>query len=185
MNSYRINTNYAKALLMLATDRQDVDSVADDMRLVSQVTGENRELAAIFANPVLPSDKKAAIVRDLFADRVSDTTMAFLVFLVRKKRSVNMHGVSEAYLAQWRDVKGIVLGDLVTHQPVDESARALITEMVHQYTGRSVELHEGTDENMLGGFKLEFDHKMYDARLRTKIRKLRQEFAKNEYESKL
>lgn len=185
MNTYRINTNYAKALLMLATDRQDVDRVADDMRMVSKVTAENHELAVIFANPVLPTDKKAAIVRELFSDRVSDTTMAFLVFLVRKNRTVNMHGVSEAYLDLWRNTKGIVLSDLVTHQPVDESARALVKKMVQEYTGRSVELREGTDAQMLGGFKLEFDHKMYDARLRTKIRKLRQEFAKNDYESKL
>lgn len=185
MNNYRINTNYAKALLMLATDRQDVDRVADDMRMVTQVTAENRELAAIFANPVLPGDKKKAIVEALFADRVCDTTMAFLVFLVRKNRSVNMRGVGEAYLDQWRNVKGIVLSDLVTHQPVDESARAMVTQMVQEYTGRTVELREGTDEKMLGGFKLEFDNKMYDARLRTKIRKLRQEFAKNDYESKL
>ena len=38
---------------------------------------------------------------------------------------------------------------------------------------------------MLGGFKLEFNHNMYDARLRTKILKLRKEFSKNIYESKL
>ena len=34
-------------------------------------------------------------------------------------------------------------------------------------------------------FKLEFDGKMYDARIRTKIKRMRVEFAKNEYESKL
>ncbi len=185
MNSYRINTNYAKALLMLATDRQDVDRVADDMRMVSGVMAENRELSVVFANPVLPGDKKAAIVRELFEGRVCDTSMAFLIFLVRKNRSVNMRGVSEAYLGMWRDVKGIVLSDLVTHQPVDDSARNLVTQMVQEYTGRTVELHESTDPQMLGGFKLEFDHKMYDARIRTKIRKLLQEFAKNDYESKL
>ena len=185
MNSYRINTNYAKALLMLATDRQDVDRVADDMRLVAKVTAENRELAALFANPVLPSDKKADVVRELFSAHVSDTSMAFLVFLVRKNRSVNMRGVSEAYIDMWRNVKGIVLGDLVTHQPVDDESRDLVLKMIQEYTGRNVELHESTDNQMLGGCKLEFDHKMYDARIRTKIRKLLQEFAKNDYESKL
>ena len=185
MNSYRINTNYAKALLMLATDRQDVDRVADDMRLISEVTSENRELSVLFANPVLPVDKKKAIVEALFAGRVCDTTMAFLVFLVRKHRTVNMRGVSESYLGLWRDAKGIVLSDLVTHQPVDEASRAMVTQMVHDYTGKEVELRESTDSQMLGGFKLEFDNKMYDARIRTKIRKLLQEFAKNDYESKL
>jgi len=185
MNNYRINTNYAKALFMLATDRDDVDRVAEDMRLVSKVTHENRELAVVFANPVLPGAKKADVVKALFSEKVCDSTMAFLVFLVRKNRSVNMHGVSEAYLEMWRDARNIVLSELVTHQPIDDTAREMVHRMVSEYTGKSVELKDETDENMLGGFKLEFDHKMYDARLRTKIRKLRQEFAKNEYESKL
>ncbi len=185
MNNYRINTNYAKALFMLATDRNDVDRVADDMRLVSKVTAENRELEVIFSNPVLPGPKKAAVVKALFAESVCDTTMAFLVFLVRKNRSVNMHGVSEAYIAMWRDARNIVLSELVTHQPIDDTARETVTRMISEYTGKTVELKDETDEKMLGGFKLEFDNKMYDARLRTKIRKLHKEFAKNEYESKL
>ena len=57
--------------------------------------------------------------------------------------------------------------------------------MVEKYTGKKVELNARTDPKMLGGFKLEFDHKMYDARLLTKLLKLRKEFSKNVYESKL
>lgn len=185
MNSYRINNNYAKALLMLATDAADIDRVADDMRLVSSVAASSRELAAVFANPVVKADKKVAILHDLFADQVCEASMAFLVFVVRKNRTASLRGIAEAYLEQWRAERGIVLSDLVTHQPIDDTARQMVTKLVGDYTGRTVELHDRTDHHMLGGFKLEFDHNMYDARIRTKIRKLRLEFARNDYESKL
>jgi len=185
MNSYRINTHYAKALFLLSVDMEAEDRVAEDMRLVSRVCAENRELGVVFANPVVPIDKKLGIVKALFEDHVCEATMAFLVFVTRKNRSVNLRGIAEAYLTLFRDYRGIVLSDLVTHQPVDDVARRMVTEMVAGYTGKSVELHDYTDAKMLGGFKLEFDHNMYDARLRTKIRKLRAEFAKNDYESKL
>ena len=185
MNNYRINTNYAKALFLLAGDRGQADRVADDMRLVAQVTAENHELAVVFANPTLRHDKKTAIIQALFADRVCAETMAFLTFVVRKNRSVNLNGISNAYLDIYREARGIVLSDLVTHQPIDDSARSEVTKLVAQYTGKQVELHDRTDARMLGGFKLEFDHNMYDARIRTKIRKLRLAFANNEYESKL
>lgn len=170
---------------MLAADAADIDSVADDMRLVGSVTAENRELSAIFANPVVKSDKKVAILQDLFAGHVSDATMAFLVFVVRKNRSASLRGISESYLDLWRAERGIILSDLVTHQPIDDTARQMVTKLVGDYTGCTVELHDHTDQRMLGGFKLEFDHNMYDARIRTKIRKLRREFARNDYESKL
>ena len=185
MKDYRINTNYAKALFMLATDRGQADRVADDMRLLSTVTAENRELAVVFANPTVRHDKKAAIIRSLFEGQVGDETMAFLVFVVRKNRSVNLRGISEAYLDLWRDSRGIVRSDLVTHQETDESAREYVTKLIAEYTGKQVELHATIDPNMLGGFKMEFNHNMYDARLHTKIMKLRKEFAKNDYESKL
>lgn len=185
MNDYRINTNYAKALLLLATDTGDIDRVAEDMRLVRDVMTENRELAVVFGNPTVKVDRKTAIVDALFAERVCSVTLAFLRFASRKNRSVNLRGISEAYIEMWRDVRGIVLSDLVTHQPIDDTARRMVTEMVEAYTGKKVELHDRTDHKMLGSFKLEFDSKMYDARVRTKIRKLRIEFAKNIYESKL
>ena len=155
------------------------------MRLVGSVMAENHELAVVFANPVIKQDKKQAIVRDLFAEHVCEATMAFLLFVVRKNRSVYLRGISDSYLQMYRDEKGIVLSDLVTHQPIDDNARRLVTEMVAAYTGKTVELHDRTDPKMLGSFKLEFDGKMYDARIRTKIKRMRVEFAKNEYESKL
>lgn len=185
MNDYRINSNYAKALFMLAGDRDAVDRVADDMRLIGDVMAENRELAVVFANPTVRHDKKKAVMDDLFGGRVCDETSAFLAFTVRKNRSVNMRGISEAYLNLWRESRGIVKGDLVTHQETDESAREYVSRLIAEYTGKQVELHATTDPRMLGGFKMEFDHNMYDARLRTKIMKLRKEFAKNDYESKL
>ena len=185
MNNYRININYAKALFMLSADRGVLDTVAEDMRLVSRVVSENRELNVVFANPTVRYDKKTAIVEELFGGTVSEETLAFLRFVVRKNRSVNLRGISEAYLSLYRESKGVVLGELVTHQETDDSAKEFVRRLIEEYTGKQVELHTATDVHMLGGFKMEFDHNMYDARLRTKILKLRKEFAKNDYESKL
>ncbi len=185
MNNYHINRPYAKALLLLAKERGVEDCVAEDMRLVESVWAENRELNAVFSNPEVKSDKKVSIVKALFENRVSEETMAFLVFVTRKSRTVFMRGIAQYYIEMYRDYRGIVLSDLVTHQPIDDVARKLVTQMVADYTGKTVELHDRTDPKMLGSFKLEFDGKMYDARLRTKIRRMRIEFAKNDYERKL
>ena len=185
MTSYRINTSYAKALFMLAGERGQADRVADDMRTVAEVMAENHQLVVLFANPTIRFDKKEGVVEALFGGRLCDESMAFLRFVVKKNRSVNLRGIGETYLDLYRQSRGIVLGELVTHQETDESARETVRRLIEDYTGKQVELHTATDPNMLGGFKMEFDHNMYDARLRTKIRKLRKEFAKNDYESKL
>ena len=185
MNDYRINNNYAKALFILADDLSIQERVADDMRLVKQVCDENHVLNTIFANPTIKESKKVAVVESLFKDSVSEPTMLFLTFVVRKNRSINLKGISESYLGRYRDSRGIVKTDFVTAIDIEPEARQMVSDIVGRYTGKSVELNATVDSRMLGGFTMMFDNNMYDARIRTKIQKLRKEYSKNIYESKL
>ena len=98
MNDYRINLNYAKALLMLATDLGDSDQVMEDMKVVNKVFSENHQLNTVFKNPNIRESKKQAIVGELFEDKVGKTTMAFLHFVNKKHRAVNLKGISKMYM---------------------------------------------------------------------------------------
>ena len=185
MQDYRININYAKALYLLAEDTHEQDRVAEDMRLVHQVCAENRILNVIFSNPEVKSSKKADIITDLYSQHVCKTTMAFLIFVVRKKRSVNLRGISDAYINLYRESHGIVLSQFTTADPADEAAKAIVTKAVAEYTHKTVELKTKEDPNIIGGFALEFDNTMYDARISTYLAKMRRGFEQNSYESKL
>ena len=67
----------------------------------------------------------------------------------------------------------------------DSSLQKLASDVVSSYTQKDVELVAQTDPRIVGGLALEFDNRMYDARISTHLAKLRIEFAKNIYESKL
>lgn len=185
MQEYRINTNYAKALFGLADSTNEQERVNKDMQLVYEVCAENRELNAVFDNPEINSGKKAGIVAALFEEHVCKTTMAFLIFVVKKKRCVNLKGISEMYINLYRDSRGIVLSRLTTAKPVDEPVKVLVSEAIGNYTHKQVELESRTDPKVIGGLMIEFGNNMYDATIATRLAKLRREFAENVYESKL
>lgn len=185
MEGYRININYAKALFLVAQETGQLDAVCDDMRLVNRVCSENHLLVTVFANPIIPEGKKVAIVKDLFEDKVSKVSMLFLSFVVRKRRSVNLKGISNAFIEIYRKEKGIVLSHFVTATEPDESTKRVVEKVVGDHTHKSVELLSIVDPSIIGGFGVVFDGYMYDARLSAQITKLRNEFSKNVYESKL
>ncbi len=182
MENYRININYAKSLFLLATDTDKLDNVFGDMKLISEVCAENHILNVIFANPTIKETKKVAIANDLFTGKVDDVTLLFVNFVIRKRRAINLKGIAEAYMDIYRKDKNIVLSELRTAIDVDDETRALISKIIGEYTHKEVELNTITDNKMLGGFCMTFDNNLYDARLRTKIAKLRKEFSKNIYE---
>ena len=105
---------------MLAGETGKHDDVAKDMRMVSEVCGENHVLNTIFNNPIIRETKKMAIVAELFGERVCKETLAFLNFVVKKNRTVNLRGIAEAYLEMYRESKNIILSKLTTAFEVDE-----------------------------------------------------------------
>ncbi len=185
MEDYRINLNYAKALFLVAAESGELDAVNDDMRLVNSVCAENHTLNVVFANPVVREDRKNGILRELFEDKVSRLSMLFLTFVVKKRRAVNLKGISNSFIELYRKEKNIVLSQLVTAGDIDEATKQKVCQTVGDYTRSEVELQHKIDPNILGGFSVAFDGNMYDARTSTAIAKLRKEFSKNVYESKL
>lgn len=185
MQDYRININYAKALFLLAADAQMQDQVAQDARLVNVVCSENHELNVVFSNPVIKEAKKIAIITDLFQNHVSKLTMVFLQFVVRKKRSVNLKGITTAYLDLYRESKNVILSKFTSVEAMGEESMELVKKIVAEYTGKDVELDVCQDARLKGGFTLEFDNNMYDASLRTRFLCLRRAFEENVYQSKM
>lgn len=185
MNDYRIHQHYAKALFLLAHDLGQTDTVMQDMGTVAQVCAENRLLNTVMGNPTIREDKKQAIVKEIFASHVSDTSLAFLIFVARRKRAVNLHGIAKAYQELYRDANGIVVARVRTAADMSEKLTDRLRREVEQFTHKQVQMECVTTDQMLGGFQLTFDTYLVDARLQTRIDRMRREFSRNDYESKL
>lgn len=170
---------------MLAADTGQQDTVAADMKCVCKVCEENHTLNVVFRNPVIREDKKRAIVEELFAGEVCRETMAFLNFVVKKNRSINLKGIAETYLEMYRESRNVILSKLTTATPVDESVKTSVEKMISSYTGKEVELITGVKSDIIGGLRVEFNNMMYDGSVSSKIAKLRRDFNKNLYESEL
>lgn len=182
MENYRVNTNYAKSLFLLANDTNKLDTVFEDMKLVHKTCTENHILTVIFANPTIKESKKIGIATELFTNKVDKLTLTFINFVIRKRRAINLKGIATLYMNIYRKAKNIVLSELRTAIDVDEETKILISRIIGEYTNQTVELNAITDNRMLGGFCMSFDNNLYDARLRRKLAKLRNEFSKNIYE---
>ena len=185
MNSYRVNTNYAKALFLLSQDLGQTDTVMQDMETVATVCAENHMLNTVMGNPTIREDKKRAIVSDIFTGHVSETSLAFLLFVVKRRRGVNLRGIANAYRQLYRDANGIVVARVRTAADMNPQLAEQLRNKVAAFTHKQVQMECVTTDQMLGGFQLMFDTYLVDARLQTRIDRMRREFQRNDYESKI
>ena len=65
MISSKITYRYAKALLDLAISENLMDECLADMKLLEKVCKENSELVLLFKSPIINTDKKISIIKEV------------------------------------------------------------------------------------------------------------------------
>ena len=98
----RLAARYAKSLIDLATEQNQLERVYDDMLLLQSVCKTNRDFVALLKSPVIPADKKLSVLDASTSGRVTDLTASFNRLLVRKGRESVLPEIADAFIEQYK-----------------------------------------------------------------------------------
>ena len=182
MSEYRIASRYAKSLLDLAVEKGKLEQVNKDMKLLSDLAAQNRDLVLMLKSPIITHDKKLAVLNKVFAGKVDEMTLAFFQILTRKQREAYLVFVAEEFHHQYNTHKGIEEATITTTFALDAKLKAEFSKVVEKITSKKVELTEVVDESIIGGFVLKIGDRQIDDSVSSKLKALRLEFTKNHYE---
>ena len=90
MSAIKLSHRYAKSLLDLAIELSKVEEVYQDVVYIDQAIQSVPELKSLLSNPVFSTDKKLAVLKTLFADKIQDITWRFIELVVKKGREKNL-----------------------------------------------------------------------------------------------
>jgi len=180
MKNTRATYRYAKALLDLSKEQGSLESCKDDMQTIMSVCKGSRELVLLLKSPVIKTDKKLAILKEVFAN-CSELSLSFITIIAKKKREALLADIAEKFLAIYQKNLGIEKVRLTTASPIQEDTREKIIAFVHQQGVKSIELVEQVDQNLIGGLILRLGDQQLDASIKTQINDLKQSFSKNLY----
>ena len=108
MGNVRIAGRYAKSLLDLCIEKNQLDATAADMHCLHQAFTDSRELRNLLSSPVVKADAKSDVLEKVFGKSVSPFTMAFIKLLTSKRREQYLGEVAESFNRQLLAHRGIV-----------------------------------------------------------------------------
>lgn len=186
MNNPRLAQRYAKSLVDIATELNQLDQVRDDVKLLQQVMKSSRELVAVLNSPVINSDKKYKILQAIAGDKISATTRAFIQLLCNKNRESNLGGIITSFMEQYNHIRGIHIAKLTTATPISEQLVQSFVERIKSSSAIDhLTLNTEVDESLIGGFILEMEGKLIDASILRDLNDVKKQFANNDYIHKL
>lgn len=186
MSVIRIASRYAKSLLDLAKEQNKLERILEDVKAFQKAAGQ-RDFELLLKSPIVKTDKKQAIIKQIFGSKFDPLTMIFLDVILRKGRERYLGGVADEFVAQYRKEKHISTVYLTTAGPIDPESLQIIKMqlMTSDVTDRNVDIKTKVDPDLIGGFVIEFDDKLYDASVSHKLELLRKEFSGNDYKKKI
>lgn len=186
MSIARIAHRYAKSLVDLSVEQKKLDRVLEDVESFKEMT-KNRDFYLFIKSPIIHHSKKEDIVNKLFAGKYDELTMAFLRILIKKGREAYLPEIADEFLVEYKKFKHITSVRLTTATKLDDATVKLIKDKLtaSKVTEDNIELETFVDENLIGGYILEFDDRMFDASVKNKLEELKKEFADNLYISQI
>jgi len=182
MSVNRIASRYAKSLIDLAVDQDNLEKIHEDISSFKKAT-ENRDLHLMLKSPIVNVGKKRQVFEALFGDKYDKLTKAFFDIILTKGREMYLPEIADAFLLQYKVLKHISIITLTTAVPLGaESLSAIKQELLKSVaTDDNVDIETKVDPNILGGFIIEFDDRLYDASVSHKLEKLKKQFSENLY----
>jgi F-type H+-transporting ATPase subunit delta len=152
MKGTRASARYAKSLLDLALERNELEKVYADIQLILHTIRENRDLAAMLKSPVIKTEKKKIVLNEIFSKELSAVTNSFLQLIATHKREEYVDMIGEEFIAKYKKQKQM---------------------------NSEIELVEKINKELIGGFILRVGDKQNDTSILGKIRLLERTFKEN------
>ena len=184
MQGTRVASRYAKSFIDLSMEQNALEQAYTDMKLVSGLCASNPDFVSFLKSPLIKTDKKLAVLAEIFKGKLSKVTDAYVQLITNKKRELYLAEIATEFINQYKEKKKILTAVVTTASGIDETIRKKVMELVKGVTTSDVVLEEKINKDLIGGFIIRVGDKQVDASIQRKVNQLRREFSENAFIAK-
>jgi F-type H+-transporting ATPase subunit delta len=179
MSVKRIAARYAKTLLEEAKAKDVVEATYKELLELRDLIEDHEELQNFLASPIIAHSKKANALLAIVGDENQGLLPSFLRLICHKGRAPHLSSIIEAFIAQYRALKEITQVSVSSATALDETALQALEKSVRTLKGvrKHVEWEHTVDPDLIGGFVIQFDDKIYDTSVAHQLNRLRKKIA--------
>jgi F-type H+-transporting ATPase subunit delta len=168
---------YAKSLYQLAEQaggREKVFEIGGELEQICELTRADRRLAELLVSPIVDRARRSEAINRIFADRVTDLTLRFLLVVNSKARFGEIEAINAAYDQLVQEAHGRVEVDVHTAVMLGEPELREMAARMRTALGKEIVLHQYHEPALIGGIRLRLGDQLIDGSIATRLRRMRQ-----------
>ncbi|MCX7909061.1 MAG: ATP synthase F1 subunit delta [Ignavibacteria bacterium] len=179
MAEQRVSYRYAKALFETSCEEKCEEVVYNDFMIISKILTFVPELVSIARKPLVSPFRKKRLYQEVFSEKISETTLKFILFLVDKERDYLLKDIIAQYQKLYFAYKNLLPVEIYFPRDFEDSLKHKIIHKLEEITGKKVIPKFIIDPKILGGFKVKIEDWVFDATLKNKLLSLYKELVSN------
>jgi F-type H+-transporting ATPase subunit delta len=181
MQGTRVASRYAKSFIDLTIEQGLLEQAFADMKTIAAICKSNPDFVTFLKSPIIKTDKKQAVLKEVFSGKLNKATEAYVQLITSKKREIYLAEIATEFIDQYKEKKKILTAVITTASGIDDVTRKKVMEIVKGVNSSDVVLEEKIDKNILGGFVIRVGDKQLDASIASKLSSLKQTFKENPF----
>lgn len=179
MIASKITTRYAKSLLDLAIEKNQLQDCYNDLLSVEALCSESSEFTLMLKSPIINTSKKLSIIKSLFEKNLSKTTYLFIELITKKKRESLLHSISKNFIELYKSHHKIITASVTTTIALDKELKEKVVSFVKKKMDKDVELKEEINHDILGGAIIKVGDFQIDDSVKKQLKELKNSYNKN------
>lgn len=164
-----ISVRYARALLKASNQEKQSEQVYADMQTLAAEYINVPELSVTIANPMLSEEQKETLLIAATGSTKCDLTRRFIQLVLKEGRAGIMQFIANSFVTQYREQNNLIQAKLSTAAALSPETESKLRKLVESKTNGNVEFSTSVDEDLIGGFVLEYDTYRLDASVKRQL----------------
>ena len=153
---------YGEALYDLAKSEGLSHRILQELEVLAESFRREPEFLRLLSAPNVSKAERCAVLDASFEGKVHPYVLNFLKILTEKNYARHFSDCAAAYRRHYNLDNGILPVRAVTAVPLNQAQTQKLTAKLSELTGKTVQLTNHVDPEILGGVRLDYDGKRLD-----------------------
>ena len=164
---------YGRSLYELAAEEQLEERILQQMKIVNTLFQENPDYIVLLSEPSIPKKERIRLAEEAFREDCEPYLVNFIELLLENGMLREFPSALRAFREEYNRAHGIAEAVVVSAVALDDVQKAELRAKLEKMSGKSVELTEKLDPEVLGGLRVEMEGMLYDGTVQSRLNTLR------------
>jgi len=181
MKNLAIARRYAKALLLIGKEDNQIDTYRQELEEFSALIEKEGTLGQAINNPLYNAEGRKKVLESVTEKLALSRVMrSFLTLLFDKGRFVYLSSINDFYQKLADELKGIARASLVSATELSSEAVDKIRKTLSDKTGKDIILEVEQDPGLIGGIVTHIGDLVLDGSIKTQLLNMRESLKRGE-----